>query len=124
MTTDAVWSYKVPGVLCALLAELRGKVFHCGDISNEMAGQSKQSAHCGFSNCVFLVGFPTPNNRASPERETLESQERDRSFGTIPWPKQRKKMGGYIPATLTFSEFVALGVAVLVPLVRLPPVPL
>ncbi len=30
----------------------------------------------------------------------------------------------HLPATLTFSEFAALGVAVLVPLVRLPPVPL
>lgn len=38
--------------------------------------------------------------------------------------KSKNKKMQDIPATLTFSEFVALGVTVLVLLVRLPPVPL
>ena len=39
-------------------------------------------------------------------------------------PRSKSKTMQNIPATLTFSELVALGVAVLVPFVRLPPVPL
>lgn len=39
-------------------------------------------------------------------------------------PRSKNKTLQNIPATLTFSELVALGVAVLVPFVRLPPVPL
>lgn len=72
------------------------------------------------------MDFHTQNNRVYLETETLVRETRERQIfwdNTLTKGKKRGG-GGYIPATFTFSEFVALGVAVLVPLVRLPPVPL
>lgn len=55
MTKDAAWSCKVAGVLCALLAELRGKVFTGGNISNEMGGGGVIASSHNQPIVVFLI---------------------------------------------------------------------
>lgn len=69
----------MPGVLCALLAEFSGKVFHYGNISNETRvienchNQLIMVSLIGLSYSMLPVHFHTLNNRVSLGEETVET---------------------------------------------------
>lgn len=82
MSKDAVWSYKVPGVHCAILAEFGwlyalGMFFPMGFFLNET--RVIENSHnqlilislIGLSYYMFTVHFHTLNNRGSMEKEKV-----------------------------------------------------